>query len=111
MFFKCGGFEMKIIENSSFINAHAYAKNVDEKKTVDSFENNDSNGALKEDRVELSSAAKKILEAKKTVDSLPDIRKQKIADIKMQIENRTYQFNEKKMASGLLKESLLNDLL
>lgn len=102
---------MKIIENSSFINVHAYAKNVDEKKTADAPENNDSNGALKEDRVELSSAAKKILEAKKIVDSLPDIRRQKISEIKMQIENGTYQFKEKKMASGLLKESLLNDLL
>ena len=88
-----------------------YTKNVDEKKNVEAQDNNDSKGILKEDRVELSSIAKKILEAKKIVDSVADIREQKIADIKMQIENRTYQFNENKMASGLLKESLLNDLL
>ena len=101
---------MKIIENRSFINIDAYTKHVDEKKTVDTQKRNDTKGIVKEDKVELSSVAKKIREAKKIIDSVPDIREQKIAHIKTQIENGTYQFNGEKIASRMLEESLLNEL-
>ncbi len=102
---------MKIIDNRSFINIDAYVRNIDENKKVDTTCKNNTNSVLKEDKVELSSAAIKLQEAKKIMDSIPDIREQKIAQIKTQIENGTYQIDGRKTASGLLKESLLNDLL
>ena len=101
---------MKITENRSFINIDAYAKHVDEKQPANTLKKNDSKGILKEDKVELSSVANKIREARKLIDSVPDIREQKIANIKTQIENGTYQINEEKIASRMLEESLLNDI-
>jgi negative regulator of flagellin synthesis FlgM len=66
---------------------------------------------MEEDKVILSQEAKKIQEAKKLMDSIPDIREEKVAKIKAQIENGTYQVEEKKLASKMIKESLLNELL
>jgi negative regulator of flagellin synthesis FlgM len=54
---------------------------------------------------------KKIQEAKKIMSSIPDIREEKVAKIKAQIENGTYQVEEKKLATKMIKESLLNELL
>ena len=66
---------------------------------------------MEEDKVVLSQEAKKIQEAKKLMDSIPDIREEKVAKIKAQIENGTYQVEEKKLAAKMIKESLLNELL
>jgi len=66
---------------------------------------------MEEDKVVLSQEAKKIQEAKKLLDSIPDIREEKVAKIKAQIENGTYQVEEKKLAAKMIKESLLNELL
>ncbi len=45
------------------------------------------------------------------MDSIPDIREEKVAKIKAQIQNGTYQVEEKKLAAKMIKESLLNELL
>ncbi|MFH1935491.1 MAG: flagellar biosynthesis anti-sigma factor FlgM [Pseudomonadota bacterium] len=66
---------------------------------------------MEEDKVILSHDRKKIQEAKKLMDSIPDIREEKVAKIKAQIENGTYQVEEKKLAAKIIKESLLNELL
>jgi negative regulator of flagellin synthesis FlgM len=102
---------MKIIEDRSFINIDAYARNVDENKKLDVSVKKESEGVFKEDKVELSSAANKIKEAKEIINSIPNIREQKIARIKTKIENGTYQIRGREIASNMLKESLINDLL
>ena len=66
---------------------------------------------MEEDKVILSQEGKKIQEAKKLMDSIPDIREEKVAKIKAQIENGTYQAEEKKLAAKMIKESLLYELL
>ena len=66
---------------------------------------------MEEDKVILSQEEKKIQEAKKLMDSIPDIREEKVAKIKAQIETRTYQVEEKKLAAKMIKESLLIELL
>ena len=66
---------------------------------------------MEEGKVILSQEEKKIQEAKKLMDSIPDIREEKVAKIKAQIENGTYQVEEKKLAAKMIKESLLNELL
>jgi negative regulator of flagellin synthesis FlgM len=66
---------------------------------------------MEEDKVILSQEEKKIREAKKLMDSIPDIREEKVAKIKAQIENGTYQVEEKKLAAKIIRESLLNELL
>lgn len=101
---------MKITENNNFINTDVYARMIAADKKVDNSENNNTEGTLKNDKVVLSATAKIINEAKKNIDSLPDIREQKIAQIKAQIEEGSYRINEKMLASRMLKEALLNKM-
>jgi negative regulator of flagellin synthesis FlgM len=64
----------------------------------------------KTDTVVLSDAAKRIQEAKKQLDAIPDVRQDKVAQLREQIENGTYEIDAEKIAGKMLKDSLLNDL-
>lgn len=102
---------MKITDSQSFVNLDAYTRNINEKGNIHSSDQNKEKRSLKGDSVQLSSGANKILEAKKLMGSVPDVRDQKVADIKNQIENGTYQFRTKETAFRLLRDSLLSDLM
>ena len=102
---------MKITENSTFVNLDAYARQIDGNKKGNGSNNKITEGQLKDDEVVFSPIATKINEAKRNLDSLPDIREQKIARLKIQIHERSYGMDEKKVASRMIKESLLNEIL
>jgi negative regulator of flagellin synthesis FlgM len=102
---------MKITDKNPYVNLDAYTKNVKDKERIANQGKQASKQVMEEDKVVLSQEAKKIQEAKKLMDSIPDIREEKVAKIKAQIENGTYQVEEKKLAAKIIKESLLNELL
>jgi len=102
---------VKITGKNPYVNLDAYAKNVKDKERIGNQGKKASNQVVEEDKVVLSQEAKKVQEAKKLMESIPDIREEKIAKIKAQIENGTYQVEEKKLAAKIIKESLLNELL
>ncbi len=102
---------MKITDKNPYVNLDAYTKNVKDKERIDNQDTQAPKQVMEEDKVVLSQEAKKIQEAKKLMDSIPDIREEKVAKIKTQIENGTYQVEEKKLAAKIIKESLLNELL
>lgn len=62
-----------------------------------------------EDNVELSQNARDLQRAQKALQDLPDIREDKVAALKQQIENGTYDIRVDKIAANMLKESLRND--
>ena len=102
---------MKITGKNPYVNLDAYAKNVKDKERIDNQGKNAANQVVKEDKVVLSQEAKRVQEAKKLMESIPDIREEKIAKVRAQIESVTYQVEEKKLAAKMIKESLLNELL
>ena len=102
---------MKITDNNPYVNLDAYTKNVKDKERIDNQDTQAPKQVMEEDKVVLSQEAKKIQETKKLMDSIPDIREEKVAKIKAQIENGTYQVEAKKLAAKIVKESLLNELL
>jgi len=102
---------MKVTENSPFINIDAYTKHIEENKNNNSSNRINTENNLDEDKVELTSFKTSINKAKNLIGAIPDIREDKIADLKSQVENGTYDFKEKELASRILKESLLNELL
>ena len=101
---------MKITDKNPYINFEASTRNIKEKEKLDASDKQTSKDSIKEDKVFLSPQAKKIQEAKKIMSSIPEIREEKIAQIKAQIENGTYHVEGKKIAAKMLKESLLNEL-
>jgi len=102
---------VKITGKNFYVNLDAYAKNVKDKERIDNQGKNAANQVVKEDKVVLSQEAKRVQEAKKLMESIPDIREEKIAKVRAQIESGTYQVEEKKLAAKMIKESLLNELL
>lgn len=60
------------------------------------------------EKVELSSNVKDLQYIKKAVDELPDVREDKVLDLKKQIQEGTYNVNGEKIAEKMLGESLLD---
>ena len=103
---------MKISESNSFVNMDIYARQVEgDKKESVSNTGTISEGRLKDDEVTFSTIAKKISDVRRTLDSLPDIREEKTAYIKSLLETKSYGFAEKKIASRMLRESLINEMV
>jgi negative regulator of flagellin synthesis FlgM len=64
-----------------------------------------------QDRVLLSPAAREIQAATHQLQAIPDIRAEKVAEIKDRIAQGTYQISSEKIAIRLMGESLLNEMV
>jgi negative regulator of flagellin synthesis FlgM len=63
-----------------------------------------------EDSVELSQNARELQKARQALQDVPDIRQDKVAALKLQIESGAYELRADKIAANMIKESLKNDL-
>lgn len=93
------------------INIEAYVNQVQDKDKAEPTAEPPEKQPAKADTVVLSDTAKQLQEAQKKMEAIPDVREDKVAQIKEQIENGTYEINEEKIADKMLKDSLLNDLI
>ncbi|MEI6258954.1 MAG: flagellar biosynthesis anti-sigma factor FlgM [Deltaproteobacteria bacterium] len=64
-----------------------------------------------QDRVLLSPMAKEIQMAKNWLQTIPDVRVEKVAEIKNQIALGAYQISSERIAHRMMGESLMNELL
>ncbi|MBW1780207.1 MAG: flagellar biosynthesis anti-sigma factor FlgM [Deltaproteobacteria bacterium] len=101
---------MKITGDSRLTNLDAYVKNIREKKKADSFSDKGSREVILKDKVVLSPEAQQIQKVKELIDSLPDIRDEKVAEIRAQIEAGDYDVDGEKIASKMIEESLLYEM-
>ena len=102
---------MKITDNNSSLNIRNYANNIQDNRKTDGSAKQGSSQAVKEDKVVLSPKAKEVQEATKIIKELPDIREDKVAKLKEQVDQGTYRVDGKKIAFKMLKESILDELL
>lgn len=93
------------------VNIEAYVNQVQNKDKVDATSEQPEKQQTKADTVVLSDTAKKVQEAQKQLEAIPDVREDKVAQLKEQIENKTYDMDEEKIAGKMIKDALLNDLL
>lgn len=96
------------IDKNQGIQVDAYVNPVHDKKKADQAADQAKESATKTDTVVISDAAKKIQEARAKLDDIPDVREEKVADLRNQIQNGTYQADAEKTADKLLKEQLGN---
>jgi len=94
------------IDKSQGIQVDAYVNQVHDKKQADQATDQAKESATKTDTVVISDAAKRIQEARAQLDKLPDVREDKVAELRSQIQNGTYQADAEKTAEKLLKEHL-----
>ncbi len=102
---------MEITGKGSSVNMRAYMSNLKDKQKMEPVSEKPVSPKTEGDKVVLSPRAKEIVEAKKMIDSMPDIREEKVAAIKKEIENGTYKVDGKKVALNIIKESILNEWL
>ena len=101
---------MEINGNQS-IGIDAYLNQVQDKNNVGTPDNKPEKTAVKADTVVISDAAKRVQEARRQLDDIPDVREDKVSQLRSQIQNGTYEINADKIAGKMIKEGLLNDAL
>jgi len=92
------------------VNIDAYINQVQDKDKTDATSEQPEKQRAKADTVVLSDTAKAVQEAQAQLKSIPDVREDKVAELKEQIENGTYEPDAEKIAEKMLTDSLLNDL-
>lgn len=73
-------------------------------KTNNKVKTQKTSKTSKRDKVELSSFGKAYQVAKQAVDNAPDVREDKIADIKARIDNGTYDVSAESFADKILSK-------
>lgn len=100
---------MEIDSKNMQTNLNAYVKQVEQpQKPAPAGEQQAQNGP-KGDTVALSDAAKTLQRAEKALADVPDVREDKVADIKNQLAQGTYRVDGQKIAFNMIKESILNE--
>ena len=100
---------MEITEKNP-IQLNPYVNQVQQNAQAAETEGEKGRANVGEDSVELSQSARDLQKAQKTLQDLPDIREDKVAALKQQVENGTYAIRADKIAANMLKESLSNDI-
>jgi negative regulator of flagellin synthesis FlgM len=102
--------DMEITPNDNTINIDAYVNNINDKQKAENTSDKADKNVAKTDTVNISDAAKEIQEVRKELDNIPEVRAEKVEQLKNQIENGTYEIKSEEIAEKMLKDSLLNDL-
>ncbi len=102
---------MKITGNTPSFDLDAYVRKARNEKDIPVSGRLSLEKGTCEDTVRLSSRAKEIQAAKRLLESVPDIREERVARLKAQIKAGNYQVDEKGTAAKILRESILNELL
>lgn len=98
------------IDKNAGIQVDAYVNQVHDKNKAGPAGGKAENTAAKTNTVVISDAAKRIQEARAQLDEIPDVREDKVTELRNQIQNGTYQINAEKTAEKLLKEHLGNTI-
>ena len=88
-----------------------YLNSVNDPKTAENNPVSKSKGPIDKDKVILSPGAREVQEALRIVADEPDIRSEKVAEIRDQVQNGVYHFDGRKIAIKLISEHLIDQVL
>ena len=99
---------MKIAETGNSLTELISQYKINEEKASLETVKQSADGIAQEDKVTLSSTARDIHQAEKALEKLPDVREEKVRELKDRIEAGKYDVNGEKIAEKMLNESLLD---
>jgi negative regulator of flagellin synthesis FlgM len=103
---------MEITSKNQTDAVEAYVNQVQLKpKTEEITEKDARQQAIPSDTVVISDTAKRIQAAQSQLEMIPEVRSEKVAEIKRRIEDGSYEIDSDKIAEKMIRESLLNDIL
>ena len=97
------------IEKNQGVQIDAYVNQVHDKNKTESSEEISNKAAAKTDTVVISDAAKRIQEVRTQLDAVPDVDEGKVAQLRKEIEEGTYQRSADEIAAKMIREGLIND--
>ena len=97
------------IEKNQGVQMDAYVNQVHDKNKVESPEEISNKAAAKTDTVVISDAAKRIQEVRTQLDAIPEVDEGKVAQLRKEIEEGTYQRSADEIAAKIIREGLIND--
>jgi negative regulator of flagellin synthesis FlgM len=97
------------IEKNQGVQMDAYVNQVHDKNKVESSEEISNKAAAKTDTVVISDAAKRIQEVRTQLDAIPEVDEGKVAQLRKEIEEGTYQRSADEIAAKMIREGLIND--
>ena len=97
------------IEKNQGVQIDAYVNQVHDKNKVESSEEISNKATAKTDTVVISDAAKRIQEVRTQLDAVPDVNEGKVAQLRKEIEEGTYQRSADEIAAKMIREGLIND--
>ncbi len=93
------------------IGLEAYLKGIEKNEKVDSNTKKTSVETQLNEDVQFSDRAKNIKQVQQILKTTPDIRQEKIDQIKSDLDKGTYSVEGKKIADKMLKEALIDLIL
>lgn len=101
---------MKVTQNTTPIQLDAYLKQMQQQRQQQAeVQPSGMGGAGTTDKVELSAQARRIQQTAQALGSATDVRDEKVRQVKMDIEQGTYQVNGGQIATDMLKEAFENN--
>jgi negative regulator of flagellin synthesis FlgM len=85
-----------------------YQRNDNVAQTTDNKQAGTAAAVKPEEKVDLSTMAKEIQQAKVAVSKSPDVREEKVQEIKSQVEKGTYNVSGEQIANKMVGESIVD---
>jgi negative regulator of flagellin synthesis FlgM len=102
---------MKIDGTNTTIQIDAYMRQARQSQQEAVSQENIGAQAPKSDKVQISQTAVEAQKAVQLLKETPDVREDKVREIKLQIETGRYAVSTEKVADRMLKEGFENDLI
>ena len=103
---------MKITGQNTPLQMDAYLKQVRQQQQNNVEQQGSAGQAGRtNDTVQLSDRAREVQQAASALKAMPDVRQDKVQQVKMDIDKGTYQVSGQKTAQGMLQESFENDFI
>jgi negative regulator of flagellin synthesis FlgM len=105
------GLKMKVYEGKGSKNIDQYIKNKVEKKRAEGTAGISSSSPKITDSVHISQTSADMAMAKEIIKDQPEVRVEKVDEVKREINSGSYKVDGKKVAEKIIKENILNELL
>ena len=102
---------MKVNGENQPIQLPAYQNQVRADKNPPGANRMHASASAPDDKVHLSARAREVQEAAQALAQLPDVREDKVQQVKMEVETGTYKVIGRKVAMDMLKETFENNML
>ena len=96
---------MKIIGDNQYLKLDAYLKTRPARLKKEAEAGRSNGASAQGDTVELSTKAQDLYEARRILEEIPDVREDKVARLRKEIQDGTYRVEGRDIAKKMLEEA------